>query len=111
MVNRPGNTGLKRLLRASGYSWAGLCATYRNEAAFRQELALGLVLVPLGLWLGESGLERALLELINSALEAVVDRFGGERHELAGRAKDIGSAVVMAALINAAVVWLLVLSG
>jgi diacylglycerol kinase (ATP) len=121
MVNQPGNTGLKRLLRATGYSWAGLRATYRNEAAFRQELALGLVLAPLGLWLGETGFERALLvmvlllvplaELVNSALEAVVDRFGGERHELAGRAKDIGSAVVMVALINAAVVWLLVLAG
>ena len=121
MVNQPGNTGLKRLLRATGYSWAGLRATWRNEAAFRQELMLGLVLVPLGLWLGKTGQERALLvmvwllvpfaELVNSSLEAVVDRIGGERHELAGRAKDIGSAVVMVALVNAAVVWLLVLLG
>jgi diacylglycerol kinase (ATP) len=121
MVNRPGNTGLIRLWRATGYSWSGLRAAWRNEAAFRQELALGLVLVPLGLWLGNTGMERALLimawllvpfaELVNSSLEAVVDRIGDERHELAGRAKDIGSAVVMVALVNAAVVWLLVLFG
>jgi len=119
MANKSDSTGLMRLLRAAGYSWQGLSAAFRNEAAFRQEVALSLVLIPLALWLGENGSERALLvmawvlvlivELINSAIEAVVDRFGAERHELAGRAKDIGSAAVLIALINAGLVWLLVL--
>jgi len=119
MANKSDSTGLMRLLRAAGYSWQGLSAAFRNEAAFRQEVALSLVLIPLALWLGENGTERALLlmawvlvlivELINSAIEAVVDRFGAERHELAGRAKDIGSAAVLIALINAGLVWLLVL--
>ena len=119
MSNKSDNIGLMRLLRAAGYSWQGLTAAFRNEAAFRQEVALSLVLIPLALWLGENGTERALLvmawvlvlivELINSAIEAVVDRFGAERHELAGRAKDIGSAAVLISLINAGLVWLLVL--
>ena len=119
MANKSDSTGLMRLLRAAGYSWQGLSAAFRNEAAFRQEVALSLVLIPLALWLGENGTERALLlmawvlvlivELINSAIEAVVDRFGAERHELAGRAKDIGSAAVLIALINAGLVWLLML--
>jgi diacylglycerol kinase (ATP) len=119
MAKESGNTGLMRLLRAAGYSWQGLAAALRNEAAFRQEVVLSLVLIPLALWLGGNGTERALLvmvwvlvlviELINSAIEAVVDRFGDERHELAGRAKDIGSAAVLIALINAGLVWLLVL--
>ncbi len=119
MANEPGNTGVKRLLRAAGYSWQGLTAAFRNEAAFRQEVAFTLILIPLALWLGDGGSERALLvmawilvlvvELLNSAIEAVVDRFGEERHELAGRAKDIGSAAVLIALVNAGLVWLLVL--
>lgn len=116
-----GNTGIRRLVRAAGFSWQGLSTAFRHEEAFRQEVALSLVLVPLALWLGESGTERALLimawllvpviELINSAIEAVVDRFGAERHELAGRAKDMGSAAVLIALINAGLVWLIVLIG
>lgn len=119
MATDPGNTGIRRLVRATGYSLQGLAATYRHEAAFRQEVALTVILVPLALWLGQTGLERALLiavwmlvpmfELVNSAIEAVVDRIGPELHELSGRAKDIVSATVMLALINAAVVWLLVL--
>jgi len=119
MATEPGNTGIRRLLRAAGYSWRGLCAAARHETAFQQELALTLVLVPLAIWFGGSGLERAVLvavwmlvllfELANSAIEAVVDRIGPERHELAGRAKDIGSAAVLVAILNAAVVWLLVL--
>ena len=118
-MGKPGNTGLRRLIRASGYSWAGLRAACRNEAAFRQELALCLLLVPLGLWLGEDGVERALLvgslllvlmvELLNSAIEAVVDRVGAEHHELSGRAKDMGSAAVLVALLNVVVIWVLVL--
>lgn len=116
---KPGRTGLRRLLAATGYSWAGLQACWRNEEAFRQEVLVCLVLVPLALWLGHSGVERALLagslllvliaELGNSGLEAVVDRIGPERHELSGRAKDIGSALVLLALVNAVLVWLLIL--
>ncbi len=116
---KPGATGIRRVLDATRYSLAGLAAAFRHEAAFRQELALALVLVPLGLWLGEDGVARALLvgsvlwvlvvEVLNSAVEAVVDRIGDEIHPLAGRAKDLGSAAVFIALVNAAVVWVLVL--
>ena len=119
-MSKPGNTGLKRIINAAGYSWAGLKAAFTHEAAFRQELVLCLILIPAGLWLTQSGIERALLigslllvlivELLNSAIEAVVDRFGGEQHELSGRAKDIGSAAVFVALLNAAVIWVLVLA-
>jgi diacylglycerol kinase (ATP) len=118
-MSKPGNTGLTRIINAAGYSWLGLKAAFKHEAAFRQELALCVVLIPTGLWLGQSGIERALLigslllvltvELLNSAIEAVVDRFGGEQHELSGRAKDIGSAAVFIALLNVIVVWALVL--
>ncbi len=118
-MSKPGNTGLTRITKAAGYSWTGLKAAFKHEAAFRQELALCLVLIPVGLWLGQSGIERALLigslllvlivELLNSAIETVVDRFGGEQHELSGRAKDIGSAAVFVALLNAAVIWILLL--
>jgi len=109
------------VIAAAGYSVAGLKAAFKNEAAFRQELALLLILAPLALWLGDNGVERALLigslllvlivELVNSAIEAVVDRFGGEQHELSGRAKDIASGAVFIALINVFVVWLLVMVG
>lgn len=118
-MSKPGNKGFTRIIKAAGYSWAGLKAAFKHEAAFRQELALCLVLIPLGVWLGQTGIERALLigclllvliiELVNSAIEAVVDRFGGEQHELSGRAKDIGSAAVFIALLNVIVVWALVL--
>lgn len=118
-INKPGNTGFTRIIKAAGYSWAGLKAAFKHEAAFRQELALCLVMIPLGLWLGQTGVERALLigslllvlivELLNSAVEAVVDRFGGEQHELSGRAKDIGSAAVFIAFLNVVVIWALVL--
>ncbi len=114
-------TGLQRIINATGYSIAGFKACYQNEAAFRQELLALLLLLPLGLYLGQSGVERALLlgslllvplmELLNSALEAVVDRFGAEQHELSGRAKDIGSAAVFLAISMAAIVWFLVLWG
>lgn len=118
-MNKPGNTGFTRIINAAGYSWLGLKAAFKHEAAFRQELALAIALIPLAVWLGQSSIERALLigsvllvlivELINSAIEAVVDRFGNEQHELSGRAKDIGSAAVMVALINVIVVWALLL--
>ena len=114
-----GKTGLRRLINAAGYSIAGLAAAARHEDAFRQELMLAAVLVPLGLWLGNTGVERALLvgsvllvlivELLNSAIEATVDRVSLEDHNLAKRAKDLGSAAVMLTLVNVAVIWLLVL--
>ena len=98
---------------------AGLATAYREEAAFRQELLLVLVMAPLGLWLGENGVERALLvgsllcilvvELLNSAVEATVDRVSLERDKLAKHAKDTGSAAVLLALANLAVVWGLIL--
>jgi diacylglycerol kinase (ATP) len=113
--------GVDRILRAATASWLGLVGAYRNEAAFRQELALAVVVIPLGLWLGRTGVERALLvapmllvlivELVNSAIEATVDRIGLERHVLAGLAKDIGSAAVLMSLILLGSVWLLVLLG
>lgn len=114
-----GNRGLTRIVKAAGYSWAGLRAAFKHEAAFRQELLLVLLALPLALWLGQTGVERALLvgslmlilivELLNSGIEAAIDRFGGELHKLSARAKDMGSAAVLFALINAAAVWLLVL--
>jgi len=106
-----------RLWRATGYSLAGLAAAFRNEQAFRQECYLLLLLLPLGLWRGEGAVEKLLLigswllvmitELLNSAVEAVVDRIGSEHHELSGRAKDIASAAVMVALFLATLTWLL----
>lgn len=114
-------TGLRRIINAYGYSVAGFKACYQHEAAFRQELFALVFLLPLGFYLGQNGVERALLigslllvpltELFNSAIEAVVDRFGGEQHELSGRAKDIGSAAVLLAISMALIVWLLVLWG
>jgi len=113
------STGFFRIIKATGYSWQGLCAAYRHEAAFRQEVWLCSVMIPLGLYLGDNGIEKALLvssvillpltEILNSALEAVVDRFGEERHELSGRAKDMASAAVAMAIILTIVVWVLVL--
>lgn len=115
-----GKTGLRRLINAAGYSAAGLRAAFRHEDAFRQEVVAAAVLIPLALWLGHSGSERALLcfsvlavlivELVNSAIEATVDRISLENHQLAKRAKDIGSAAVMVALFNAGLVWALVLA-
>jgi diacylglycerol kinase (ATP) len=113
--------GFTRLLRAFAATTKGLIGAYREEAAFRQELAFAVIAVPLGLWLGHNGVERALLvapvllvlivELLNSAVEAVVDRVGLEHHELAGLAKDLGSAAVFVAFVLLAAVWLLVLLG
>jgi len=118
MGNQP-HRGLRRLLNATGYSWAGLKTAWRNEEAFRQESLLCLILTPLALWLGDGSVERVLLigsllliivaELLNSGLEAVVDRIGPEHHELSGRAKDIGSAAVFVTLVNASLVWILLL--
>jgi diacylglycerol kinase (ATP) len=114
-----GQTGLRRILSATRNSLEGFVAALRHEDAFRQELAMAAVLVPIGLWLGENGIERALLvaavlfvlvvELLNSAVEATVDRISFDNHRLAKRAKDIGSAAVMLSIATAALVWLLVL--
>lgn len=114
-----GKTGLRRILNAAGYSWAGLTAAFRHEDAFRQEVFLALVLIPLALILGDTGIERALMiaavllvlivELLNSAVEAAVDRISLEHHLLIKRAKDMGSAAVMIALINLVAVWALLL--
>jgi len=112
---KPGKKGFKRIFHAAGYSLLGLIAAYKNEAAFRQELWLTIVLAPVAIYLGNTAVERAILlgslflvlivELLNSAIEAVVDRIGSDLHELSGRAKDIGSAAVMFALLNMLVVW------
>ena len=114
-----GSTGLKRILKSFVYSWRGLLAAFRHEEAFRQELLLVALLVPLALWLGSDAVRRALLaasvilvlvvELLNSAIEAAIDRFGGERHPLSARAKDMGSAAVFLTFVNAAVIWAVVL--
>lgn len=109
----------KRIVNATRFSLAGLRAAYRHEQAFRLELLVFVFVVPAGLWLGETGVQRALLigswwlvlivELLNSAMELLVDRLWPERNELAGRAKDMGSAAVFCAIVLSATVWLLVL--
>ena len=120
-VGRYKPRGILRVLRALAASANGLVGAFREEAAFRQELALATLVIPLALWLGHSGVERALLiapmllilivELLNSAIEATVDRIGFERHKLAGLAKDIGSAAVLMSFVLLISVWLLVLLG
>lgn len=112
---KPGATGVTRIINATGYSMKGLKSAWINEAAFRQELVLILLLMPLACWLGDSLNEILLLvciswlvvivEVLNSAIEAVVDRIGAEHHELSGRAKDLGSAAVFIALALNALVW------
>lgn len=114
-------TGASRLLAAFASSFTGLAGAFREEQAFRQELAFACVALPVGIWLGRSGVERALLaapvllilivELLNSAIEATVDRIGLERHVLAGLAKDVGSAAVLMSFMLLVLVWLLVLAG
>jgi diacylglycerol kinase (ATP) len=114
-----GNTGLKRIIKAGLYSWQGFSACYRKEEAFRQETWLALVLIPLALWLADNGIQLAMMvasvvlvlivEIVNSAIEAVVDRIGSEHHKLSGRAKDMGSAAVLLSLLNVVMVWGLVL--
>lgn len=110
-----GNTGFNRIIKATGYSIQGLKAAFKHEAAFRQEVLLAIVLIPIAFILDVSQTERMLMilsvfivliaELMNSAVEAVVDRIGPEVHELAGRAKDIGSAAVFVALVLVAYIW------
>ena len=122
MTSRPDKktTGPVRLSRAFGSTFRGFAAAWREEEAFRQECLLALVLIPLGLWLGDDGVERALLvapmlgilvvELLNSAVEATVDRIGIERHPLSGIAKELGSAAVFVAFLLLVLNWVLVLA-
>lgn len=100
------------------YTFAGLASAWKNELAFRGEVVVAIIMVPLGIWLGRSAVEQALLiasillilltELLNSALEAVVDRIGPERHELSKRAKDMGSAAAFISMVTAALVWIII---
>ncbi|MEN3374561.1 diacylglycerol kinase [Dechloromonas sp. ZS-1] len=116
-----GKQGLTRLFNALGYSRDGLSAAWKNEAAFREEVLLAAIALPLAVVLGKNGVERALLigsillilivEILNSAVEAVVDKASPEKHELAKRAKDMGSAAVLLSLITAAAIWASVLLG
>lgn len=113
------NVGLRRLINALRWTVLGFRSTFKHEEAFRQEVYLFLVMAPLGLWLGESGVERVLLvapllivlivELMNSAIESVVDRIGTDQHKLSGRAKDQGSAAVFVSLTLVVLCWVLVL--
>ena len=119
MNDRLKPTGFTRIARAFGYSAKGFAQAWREEAAFRQEAALAVLVIPLGLYLGRTGIERALLvspmllvlivEILNSAVEAVVDRSGMEHHRLAGMAKDMGSAAVLLSFLLLGTVWFLVL--
>ena len=114
LPRRPG-----RILKATQWSLQGLRAAWLHESSFRLEVYLFIVLGPLGLWLGHDGVERALLvgscllvmavELLNSAVEAVIERYGAEFHELAGRAKDMGSAAVFVVMLNVLLTWGLIL--
>ena len=115
---KPRNTGLRRVWKASVYSIQGLKAAWKHESAFRQELMIGLLLLPISFWIANTWVEVAVLmgvcflvlivELLNSAVEAVVDRVGHEHHDLAGQAKDMGSAAVMLSLIMAVGTWILI---
>ena len=116
---KTGATGITRIINAAGYSWLGFKAAYKYESAFRQELWLAIILIPAGIYLGETLIDKAILvcsvlfvlvvELLNSALESVVDRIGDEHHELSGRAKDMGSSAVFLAITITIIIWLAVL--
>lgn len=118
-MGKPETTGFKRIINAFGFSLLGLRAAFKNESAFRQELAFCVILIPVSFWLGQTTVERALLigalllvlivELVNSAIEAIVDRIGSDHHELSGRAKDIGSAAVLLSLVNSTIIWGLII--
>jgi diacylglycerol kinase (ATP) len=121
MLDRPKLSGLNRLLLAFVNSWNGFKGAFRAEAAFRQEVALAVVLIPAGCWLGESPIEKALLvasvllvlivELLNTGIETVVDRIGLEHHELSGLAKDVGSTAVLLSFGVLGVTWGFLLLG
>ena len=117
-MSKPAQTGLRRIWNAMFYSLQGITAAWRHEAAFRQEAVLCIIMVPLAFLVGDSAVERVLLtgscllvlvtELLNSAIEATIDRIGSDHHELSGRAKDIGSAAVFISLCIAALAWALI---
>jgi diacylglycerol kinase (ATP) len=121
MQDRPKLSGMRRLLLAFVNSWKGFRGAFRSESAFRQEVALAVVLLPLGAWLGKTPMEKALLvssvllvlivELLNTGIETVVDRIGLERHELSGLAKDVGSTAVLLSFGVLAVIWGFLLLG
>jgi diacylglycerol kinase (ATP) len=112
---KPGKSGVRRLIDATGYSWQGFKAAFRNESAFRQELLLVAVLLPLSLWVARDAeqwlwlvaplLILLIVELLNSAVESTIDRIGDEHHELSGRAKDMGSAAVLLSLLLTGLSW------
>jgi len=114
-MGKTGVTGLRRIINAFGYSIKGLRAAFKHESAFRQETALLVILLPIAILLGQNVVDYSILigslllvmivELLNSAVETVVDRVSDEQHELAGRAKDIGSAAVFVSLLNVVVIW------
>lgn len=120
-MDRPKLSGTRRLLLAFVNSWKGFKGAFKFEAAFRQEVALAVLLLPLGAWLGQGGVEKALLtgtvilvlivELLNTGIETVVDRIGPERHELSGLAKDVGSTAVLLSFALLALTWGFVLFG
>lgn len=115
---KPRDTGVTRVWKATVYSLQGLSAAWTNESAFRQECVIAVFLLPISFWIADSWVQVAVLmgvcflvlivELLNSAIEAVVDRVGHEHHDLAGQAKDMGSAAVMLSLIMAAGTWVLI---
>ncbi|MGD8416003.1 MAG: diacylglycerol kinase [Pseudomonadales bacterium] len=115
---KPRNTGVTRVWKATVYSLQGLSAAWKNESAFRQECVIAVILLPVSFWIADSWVQVAVLmgvcflvlivELLNSAIEAVVDRVGHEHHDLAGQAKDMGSAAVMLSLILAVGTWFLI---
>ncbi|MBD2859372.1 diacylglycerol kinase [Spongiibacter sp. KMU-158] len=118
-MNKPGRKGLTRLWDATRYSRKGLSAAWQHEEAFRQEVTLALILFPSAFWLGQTALERialiipvvlvVIVELINSAIEAAIDRIGTEKHPLSGQAKDIGSAAVLMSLLLCLTSWGLII--
>lgn len=118
-MGKPGNVGITRIIKAFGFSMRGLLASWRHEAAFRQELLLCVVLIPTAFWLAQSTMQLVFMlatlfvvlitEILNSAVEAVVDRISDEHHHLAGRAKDMGSAAVFLSLAMVLVTWTLIL--
>ena len=116
-MGKPGNTGIRRINNATFFSFSGIKTAWQNEAAFRQECQLGVVLIPAGVWLGQNTVERALIgscllvlivELLNTGVEFVVDRVGTDHHRLSGQAKDLGSAAVFMSLVLVVVIWGLV---
>ena len=119
-MSKKSGSGIDRLFRALSWSMAGLKHAFLKEAAFRQEFFLCIILCPLAFYLGETGFEKALLvgslmlvlivELLNSAVEAAIDRIGEEQHDLSGQAKDMGSAAVFLSLLNVVIVWFLILT-